>query len=181
MLHSFHRLLRALLGERCSGRFAECTASVCLPILGRPLRTPRETKPFKILLATIGAVQDVALFVFAGVGITVIQYYFNNGKFRFYPLAAMAVGFLIYSLTIGKLLLRLTDIFAFAICACFSIFFAIFITPVRIFVKFFGKIAKRICGNLGKSIAKKRRQVYNKYKKKRLLQQAEHGFFNSNE
>lgn len=180
VLHSLHQWIRALLGLRNADRCSTRLYAVRLPILGRPLRLWRETWLLRAVRTAVVLWQDVVLFSVFGVGIAVILYYFNNGKFRLYPILSALLGFLVYSATLGKLLSALADGAAFVIRACFSILFALLLTPFRIFAVFFSRIAKIICVNIEKSIAKKRKRVYNKNKKTQLLRQATHGFLTKN-
>ncbi len=171
-----HRLIRVCFGVKYSGKSLQKLYEKPLPILRRPMRMGKKTRFKSVLLQVLIFFQDVILLVFAAVGITVLNYWLNQGRFRFYTVAAVVIGFLAYYFTIGKLVMLLSEGIVFFLRATLTILFILMSRPIVIFVEFFGKIAKKMSKNIQNALAKKRKRVYNKHNRKRMLQQASQGF-----
>lgn len=175
-----HRLIRVCFGVRYSEKTFEKLYAKPLPIIRRPLRQPRQSRVGQAILPILTFAQDVAWFVIAAVGTVVLNYWLNQGRFRPYTVLAVAVGFVAYYFTVGKLVMLLSEGIIFLIRAIGTVFFVLISRPIGILVEFFGKIAKKINKKVKNTIAKKRMRVYNKYKKNKILRQAEQGFLHKN-
>lgn len=171
-----NRLIRVCFGVRYSEKTFEKLYAKPLPIIRRPLKPQKQTRPKQVLLPILMFAQDIFLFVFAAVGTVILNYYFNQGRFRLYTVAAVAVGFVIYYFTIGRLVMLLSEGIVFLIRSVWTIFFVLISRPICVFVEFFRKNAKKMNENLQNAIAKKRKRVYNKRKQMRMMQEAEKGF-----
>ena len=106
----------------------------------------------------------------------ILNYYFNDGKFRIYSVVALLCGFFFYRFTVGKLVMLVLEAILFVLRAAVLTLFDWIKKPMGVFVVFFGKIAKKIAKKLAKSIAKKRKKVYNNHNSRSLLREAEKGF-----
>ena len=175
-LNDVFRLSRVLLGVRYSARRWEKLYRTPLPFLKRSLRSPSDTPVARRLLPILIFAQDVLLFVFAGVGTAVLNYYFNHGRFRFYTVLAVLAGFLLYYLTVGKLVMLLSEPIAFFVRACVCLTVFLIFRPFVIFFEFLGKSIKKIGENIQKTIANRRKKVYNIGKRKEVMRQAKQGF-----
>ena len=175
-LMDLHRLIRVCFGVRYSEKTFEKLYAKPLPILRRPLGAYKQTRLRQIVLSVLIFVQDVALFAVAAVGTVLLNYYFNQGRFRIYTVLAILLGFLLYYFTVGKLVMLCSEGIVFLVRAVLTVIFVLMSRPIVIFVEFFRKNAKKLNENIRNTIAKKRKRVYNKRKEASVLQEAEHGF-----
>ena len=176
VLNDVFRLSRVLLGVRYSKRRWEGLYRMPLPFLKRPLRSSADSPTARKLLPVLIFFQDVLLFVFAAVGTVVLNYYFNHGRFRIFTVLAVLVGFLIYYFTVGRLVMLLSEPLAFFVRACVRLTVFLAFRPFAIFFDFFRKNVKKIKENIKKTIANRRKKVYNIGKRKEMMRQATQGF-----
>ncbi|MBQ8849963.1 MAG: spore cortex biosynthesis protein YabQ [Clostridia bacterium] len=176
IINDVNRAVRIFLGVRYGARRFEKLYSIKLPLLKRCIKEPSESKASKVLLPVIMFFQDVLLFAFSGVGVAILNYYFNSGRARIYTPLAVVAGFVIYYFTVGRAVLYFSEAAVFFIKAAFLIIFELFYYPARRIVNFFGIFAKKICTNLYKTIAKKQKMVYNNNKINFVKRSAARGF-----
>ena len=176
VLMDFHRLIRVFFGVRYSKKTFDRLYAKPLPFLHRPLRVGRSNKIKQVFLNVLIFIQDILLLVFSAIGVVLLNYYFNQGRFRIYTVLAVLLGFLLYYFTIGKLVMLCSEGVVFIFRAVVTVIFVIISRPIVFFVDFFRKIAKKMSKNIQNALAKKRKRVYNKYKEKIVMQEAEHGF-----
>ena len=166
ILHDSHRLIRVLFGASYQ-KGAEGDGWQ-LQISGRPI-----VRFFKNLIVFL---QDVFLFLFASVGLILLNYEMNDGQLRIFSVVSLCFGFLFYYVTLGRLLLRINRWVADCIKRIFGYIFSIVSKPIRTFVDFFGKNAKNIFKKITKAIAKKRKKVYNINRQKSIGLRMTKGF-----
>lgn len=176
VLYDIHRMLRVLLGVRYTKNRPTKFFLQPLPIVKRPLREIRCGKVKNTFLTIVIFCQDVFLCCASAVGIVILNYAFNDGRFRFYTVVALLIGFLLYYFTLGKLVIFLSEWIVFFLRAAFAIFFYLLSRPVVIFFNFLGKNVKKMRSNIQKTIANQRKKVYNINKVKNCFGAAEHGF-----
>lgn len=127
-------------------------------------------------LSIVIFLQDIAFFTVFGVGIVIINYYFNNGRFRIYaPIAAFS-GFLVYYFSLGIILRKIQNLIAVAIRRLILLVLTIFLKPIMLFFTFFGKNVKKLGIKVFKTIAKTQKKVYNNNKVKQVMKKASFGF-----
>lgn len=177
VVNDVNRTVRVLFGVKyLSGRF-DRLYKIKLPIIRRSLGEIKESRLKRVLLPTVIFLQDVFLFLFAGCGVAVINYYFNSGRIRIYTPIAVLCGFLAYYFTVGKLVLYFSELLAFIIRAFFAVIFEMLLYPFKIIVVFLLKMAKKLLYFINKTLAKRQKLVYNRNKMKYVLQEADLGFF----
>jgi len=175
-MYDIHRISRVLFGVQYTKNRPTKLIFSPLPILKRPLGEIRRGKVKNGFLSVLIFFQDVLLCCASAVGIVVLNYAFNDGRFRFYTIIALLLGFLLYYFTLGKLIIFLSEWIVFFLRAIFSIGFYLFARPWVLFFRFLGKIVKKTRSNLQKTIANQRKKVYNIHKVRIYFQAAEHGF-----
>lgn len=121
-------------------------------------------------------IQDILFFALMGIGIVIINYYFNNGRFRIYAPVSAFIGFLIYYLTVGRIWDKIHNSIAGAFRRLILMILAIIFKPITIVCLFFGIIVKKFCKKVYKTIAKRQKKVYNKNKVKQVVKNASLGF-----
>ncbi len=176
-LNDVNRIVRIFYGVRYGKDRFEGLYNLKLPIIKRNVsKTPKKCKYINAILPCVIFVQDIILFFFAGAGVAIINYYFNNGRARLYTPAAVIIGFAVYYFTVGKAVLYFSDIIVFIVKAIAMFLFGVIYYPVSLLVNFFGFFVKKICTNLYKAIAKKQKKVYNIYKKTFVMTNAAKGY-----
>ena len=175
-VYDVHRIVRIFFGVQYSKKRPSELLLRPLPMVGRPLGEIRQRKWKNCFLSVLIFLQDVFFFCLAGVGIVILNYAYNDGQFRFYTVVALLLGFLSYYFTIGKLVIYLSEWIVFFLRAAFSILFFLLLQPVIKLFTLVSFIMKKIISNLQKSIAKKRKKVYNINKEKDCLCAAKQGF-----
>ena len=175
VLNDAHRLTRVLLGVRYGGRRFDRLYTMRLPFVGKTLGEQKEGKGTRIALPILIFAQDVILFGFAGVGTVLLNFYYNNGQLRLYTVAGLILGFVLYYFTLGKLVMLLSEGIVFFVRAFLTVLLWLFSRPLVFFVAFLGKNTKKLHEKFKKTIANKRKRVYNIYKVKKVLEEADRG------
>ena len=176
IFYDLHRILRVFFGVQYTQNRPTKFFSKPLPILKRSLGEIRQGKCKKIFLFALIFIQDLFLCCISALGIVILNYAFNDGRFRFYTILALFVGFFLYYFTLGKLVMFLSEWIVFFLRAVFSICIFLLSRPFVIFWSFLGKIVKKVRSNLQKTIANQRKKVYNIHKVKDCLKAADQGF-----
>jgi hypothetical protein len=121
-------------------------------------------------------IQDVAFFVLFGSGIAIINYYYNNGRFRIYAPLASILGFIIYRFTLGRVWKKVCRSIAFAMRRGLLIFFSFLFKPMIYILTLIGISVKKFIIIIVKTIAKKLIILYNKSMVRRVMKKASVGF-----
>lgn len=177
-LNDLNRFLRMLLGEGYGNRRPKFISDIRLPLSGRSIGVPQTGRVMENVLKLVVFVQDILLLAVSGVGVAILNYYFNNGRARIYTPFAVILGFIIYYFTFGKISLPFLDIFALIVKFTSLSIFETFYYIIKFFVNIFGFFVKKIHINLYKTIAKKQKKVYNNNKEKCVMNNASLGFVN---
>ena len=159
-LNDFNRVIRMLLGYSYGEHRFDKVFKVRLPLSRRPVGAPRDAV-IKPLGNVVVFFQDVFLLLTAGVGVSLLNYYFNNGRARLYTPAAVIVGFLFYYFTVGKLVVYFSDIIVFFTKVIVLSFLELLYFPLSFLTGIFYGFVKKIYTNLYKALEKKRKMVYN--------------------
>ena len=178
MINDVNRIIRVFLGVRYTQNGFERLYKYPLPILKKTLGELK-TLPKRGFVSVIIFLQDLLFFIIAGVGVAILNYEFNEGKFRIFTLLAILVGFLLYYFTIGKLVILASELIVFSIKAIFLMIFTLVLRPFSFLGVFFAKKVKKIALFLNMAIANIRKKLYNNYRKKKLLKKAVFGFLRS--
>lgn len=176
VLHDANRIVRIFCGVHYSEKRFKSLYARSLPLIHRSLSVGEKGKIRKGFLNVLIFFQDILLFLAGALGFVILHYEYNSGRFRFFSLLAMIVGFLVYYFTVGKLVMFCSEAIVFFMKATFLIFFECVLRPIRAFGRFLLKKLKKI-GKISQIfLAKRRRKLYNINRKKRLLEEAKHGF-----
>lgn len=176
VFYDVHRILRVLFGVQYTKNRPTKYFSKPLPILKRPLGEIKRGKIKTAFLSVLIFMQDLLLCCVSAVGIVILNYAFNDGRFRFYTILALFMGFFLYYFTVGKLMMFLSEWIVFFLRSVFSIFFFLLSRPWVILWRFLGKIVKKSRLNLQKTIANQRKKVYNIHKVNDCFRAADRGF-----
>ena len=104
------RITRVFFGVHYSYRMAERLRNLRLPLL--PPRTKRRESR---ALGIVVFVEDLLFCLLAGVLLVLLFYEKNHGIFRFPVFLCSGGGFLLYRVTVGRLIMLFSQVIAFAI------------------------------------------------------------------
>ncbi|MBQ9121205.1 MAG: spore cortex biosynthesis protein YabQ [Clostridia bacterium] len=112
------RLSRAFVGVRYTNRFSSRLSRIRLPLIGTAEKEPRPLrKRGEFFLNLYIAAGDVLFFLISAVTVTVFLYHVNNGVFRWYLAFGIGAGFFLYYITVGKVVVAVSEVVAFALRA----------------------------------------------------------------
>lgn len=110
VFYDANRVVRVLFGVRYTKKAYERLYGLRLPISKRRVNIGKSNGFLQSLVINLG---DFACVLAAAVGVLLINYGYNSGRFRFFTLAATALGFVIYRLSAGRLVIFLAEPLAF--------------------------------------------------------------------
>ena len=161
VLFDIGRTLRLLFSNAPENVKLKKLYSAKLPFSKNAMSLTDGKKSGKLITNITVFLCDLFLSAYAVIGLVIINYSYNDGKFRMFTVLGAAVGFLIYYFTFSKVLLFLFEGgFFFLKYAIMSIFDFLRKPMLYIYNKFVKKI-KKMCGKFRFRIEKKRKEVYN--------------------
>ncbi len=168
------RIFRVFLGERFSKKEFSGLYSIKLPFVKKSL-FPKQRKPHFFRSITVFA-GDFFCVIFATLGLIVINYSYNDGRFRFFSVIGLVLGFLLYRVTLGRLIMLISEPIAFIIKYIFLSFFVILCIPFKKIMDFVIKSLHKICFLCIFTLEKKIKKYYNVREKKYFLKLSKNGF-----
>ena len=148
------------------------------PLIGtlvkeRPER-PRKTRKWGLCLLTF--FEDIVFCVSVAVGIVLLAFVGNCGQIRWFLPLGVALGFLLFRISVGKYIDRKMALIA-ALLTLIRRYVGFFLAfPFRIIFRKVKSICRRIVSAYVQRRTKKRELRYAKEERSRLLQLAERGF-----
>ncbi len=137
------RLSRVLLGREETARMQALRARIRLPLLP-PQKERKKRRHFGILLF----LEDFIFCIIGGILIILLFYEWNRGSIRIPALICAAVGFFCYRCTLGRVVVRISDLAAFAVGVLLRYAFFFLCLPVlllfRALKKGFSALALRL-------------------------------------
>lgn len=150
-----------------------------IPFLGRPLRRLKTNKYLKKVHFVVIFFQDLLFFLIAGIGISVLNFTYNDGKNRLYTILGILLGFIFYRIIFEKLMRWGLEGLFFCINVFFSYLLLIFVRPFSKITKFFYKKMIEFQKKILKCLAKRKKRVYNLYVKRYYSQESDFGFLDA--
>ena len=114
VVNDIHRIIRVIFGCKYNSKSIDKLHNINLPVPGKPLDREMWKKANRYILPIIVFFQDIIIFAFSGVGIVILNYYFNNGRLRIYAPLGVILGFFTYYFTLGKVAIYFSELFAFS-------------------------------------------------------------------
>lgn len=116
--------------------------------------------------------EDLIFFICAAIATFFFIFQTNTGQIRWFIFFGLIVGFVLYYLTIGKLVIKVSEFIINFIKSVFKILFKIFIKPFIIIFRWFYKKISPVCiniknkskivhNNVKNGLKSKRNMVYN--------------------
>ena len=128
---------------------------------------------FSILFICI---QDILLFAYMGIGVAVLNYYLNRGIFRPYSVIAVAVGFILYYFTLGKIVRFFSERIVRLLRLVVLWILKVVLAPIRFVLVLCLNGIKKLWKKYRFAIAKRRIIRYNKIKRAELKALSNCGF-----
>ncbi len=135
-----------------------------------------ENKISNICLNIIIVMQDIFLMLSFAVGVIILNYYYNDGKIRFFGLFTTLIGFFLYYFTLGKVIMLISEPIMLVCRTVFKQVFIVVSAPVKFLFKIVGRFVSKTNLLIKKHIAKRRNIRYNKKEGKRLAFLSKCGF-----
>ena len=161
ILNDGSRIVRVFCGVRYSKKSFRSLYARDLPLIHRPLERREHDRLHRWALSALIFVQDILLLVVAAVGTVLLQYEYNSGRFRFFVLPAVLLGFLVYYFTVGRGMMIISEAIAFVIRATILILGCLLLRPIVKFLVIIFKKLKKYAENLCFFIAKRTKKLYN--------------------
>ena len=144
------------------------------------IKQEEKVKPKKnIYLNILIFIQDIFLCLFASAGIILLNYYFNDGRFRLFTILAMLFSSTLYYLTVGKLVMLISEPIMLLIKTAVTFICRIVFLPIRLVCKWVYIMIKNTFYKTKKHIAKMMNIRYNKREEERLCNLSKHGFIDT--
>ncbi len=121
------RLSRVLLGHEETPRIHELRARIRLPLL-----PPSQKRKTRRHLGILLFLEDFFFCVVSSILIILLFYEWNRGNIRIPALICAAVGFFCYRCTLGRVIVRISDLIAFAIGILLQYTFFFLTFPMRL-------------------------------------------------
>ena len=144
-------------------------------------REVKSKKLNEISVSTLIIMQDLLISALSGIGIIILNYYYNDGKIRLFSIFACTIGFVIYNLTLGKLVIIISEPIVLFVRMIIYRLARIFFLPISLLGKIIKSILIKISKQVKKYLAKKLNLRYNISETKRLLTLSKIGFINIKE
>ena len=177
-LYDVNRIVRVFFGVRYSKKHFDSLYSLRLPFSKKEISLKNKTDKTKgkFIKGAVVLFGDLLSVTVAAVGIVVLNYSYNDGRFRAFTVIGTLVGFLIYYFSLGKLVMLACEPLAFLIKYAICAVFVILGYPIKFFLYFLLKFVRKICFLLRLALEKRRKKVYNIKELDYLLEMAKNGF-----
>ncbi len=158
IFYDANRIIRVLCGVKYSKKAYDRLYAIKLPITKRTVKMGESRGFIKSAVINIGDFLSVLL---AAGGLIVLNYSYNNGRFRFFTVIGLCVGFFFYRITVGKIVMAIAEPIAFICKYCFLSIFIFLSRPITKIVSFVSKNIKKVIYLCSLTIEKKRKKLYN--------------------
>ena len=155
---------------------------IVLPLIRKPVSFQKETgRWYKVYRNISFFLFDILLFCVAAMGLLILCYHVNSGRFRLSTILLFGFGVWFYQKTIGQVINRLIGSIIWGIRAVLTVTIYVIGRPFVIFARILLIFFEKIYIFFIFSLANMRKILYNKYRKKKILRSAECGFVENKE
>ncbi len=142
-LYDLLRITRVFLGVHYSRRLSKRFRSIRFPLIS-PLSEHKESRA----LGAVIFIEDFIFCLFSGLALILLFYQSNYGKIRIPALFCAGGGFLLYRITLGRLVMLFSEAIAFAIEILFRYLGYFCFYPIRMAIRFLSKLGRAICQSI---------------------------------
>ena len=130
----------------------------------------------KTFLNAVTFIQDVFTLIFATLGLILLNYYYNDGYFRFFSFLGMVGGFVIYYFTLGRLTAVVLESLAFFLRCIIVTIIKIITYPIVLLFKCIKNLTVKSFIKYKKCIEKNKNLRYNKKRREMIVELSKCGF-----
>ena len=152
------RMLRVLAGKRYAKRGYKRLDSLKYPAVKVNLFKPKENGVLQSVLTFLG---DMICVLFCTCGIIVLNYSYNSGRFRFFTLLGVVIGFFVYKYTVGRLIMLIAEPIVLLVRFVVVSIFIILCVPFYKFGYILCNFVKKIISLYSFTLEKKEKKLYN--------------------
>ena len=166
-LYDVLRITRIFLGMHYSRRAVSRIRRVRLPLIGQPKR-----RRMRRSLGVVVFFEDLFFSLSAGISVILLFYLVNQGRVRPPVILAVGAGFLLYRVTLGRLVMTASELIAFVIGTAvrYLIFFVLY--PFRVLIKWCKIQSMRLCACAVMAYRKRRRRRFTRLEYQRVASDA---------
>lgn len=148
------RITRVFLGISYTKKATAMLRDITLPYL-----PPRHARRTSRVLGVVIFLEDFLFALFVGVSMILLFYLVNNGNIRFHAFLCTLLGFFLYRMTFGRIVMLGSEIIAFGVETILR--YAVFFTclPFRWLWKQFSRICARLWLRLRTYVLSKKRKA----------------------
>ena len=140
------------------------------------IMTVRTPKFLKLTDGTLTFIEDIFFWIIVFLAEEIYIYYINAGEPRADFFLLSVLGFVLYRVSLGRLVIFLSGQIIFFVRCLLSRLVYVIIYPVRMLWKFISKIVSKAWGASRKAALGAERRAYTRREKKRLLDLSAKGF-----
>ena len=158
VFYDLNRIVRVFFGVRYTKRAYGRLYGIRLPISKREIVMGKSKGFLQSLVINLG---DLLCILVAAIGLILINYGYNSGRFRFFTVAALFIGFLLYRFGIGRLVILITEPVAFICKYVFLSICDLLLSPLRKICNHIYKFVKKISSLYIFTLENKIKKLYN--------------------
>lgn len=170
------RIVRAFFGVRYSVGSFEKLYSLKIPFIDKKIEQKSKRRFRKIAQCIVVFVGDMLSLLIASVGIIVLNYAYNSGRFRFFTVLGVIIGFLMYYFTLGRLVMLVSEPVVILVKYVFLSFLVVIGYPIKLFFCFLLKNIKKCVFLYSFTLENRTIKLYNIKEEKYLFQMSKNGF-----
>ena len=175
IVNDINRIVRVFFGAR----YTKINFDKLYAFLKIKNEEKSQTKAKNIYLNILIFIQDIFLLIFAASGIILLNYYFNDGRFRIFTVLAMLSSAILYYLTVGKLVMLISEPIMLIIRTSVVFIVKTLLWPAQAVYTWTYGMIKNTFSKIKKHIAKARNIRYNKREMARLYSLSKSGFIDT--
>ena len=179
IFYDVNRIIRVFWGCRYSVDHFDKLYSLRIPFTERTIPKKSNHRFRETVQKTIVFIGDIGSVLTATIGVLVLNYSYNSGRFRFFTVIGLLVGFLLYYFTLGRLVMLISEPLVVLAKYVFLSALVIFGYPFKFFWGFAGKKLNKLVFLYSFTLENREKKMYNIEEKEFLLRLAKNGFLNS--
>ena len=173
-----NRIIRVFFGVRYGGIGTDKIAEWKVPFLKRKVNIKSKKTSRVAVKTAVIFFGDLLCILCAGIGVVILNYSYNSGEFRFFTVIGVAIGFLLYYFTVGRVTIAFLEPAAAIVRYVFVSVIVVFLYPLYIIGKNILKLLSKTAFLYTFTLEKRKERVYNIREEVYLLKMSKNGFLN---
>lgn len=134
-------------------------------------------KHYNLILNIVINIRDFCAVIIYGIGIILLNYYYNDGRIRLFSILSSLVGLIIYRLTLSKIILKIFKPIVLLIKKIIKKLLYYLSKPILVLIKSIVILLKFLYSKIKNHIEKKNKLRYNYNEMQRLIKLSKQGFY----